>query len=317
MTLPESVQIVEVGPRDGLQSEATIVPVDIRARLVEGLAQAGLRRVEVGSFVSERAVPQMARTGELVAKLNISPKTRLCALVPNIAGYRAAIAAGLSEVAVFASASETFSQRNINCSIDQSLDRYAIVAAEAKRGGALVRGYVSCALGCPYEGAIDMGRVVDVAKRLYEVGCYEISLADTIGVGTPLAARRLVEIVAREIPIECVSIHFHDTYGQALANTFACLEVGVVNVDSSVAGLGGCPYAQGATGNVATEDLVYMLHGCGIGTGVDLERLVEAGALICNHLGRASESRVARALTQSLATKRQALSSPIQTTDAQ
>ncbi len=295
MTLPAQVQIVEVGPRDGLQNEAVILPVETRARLIELLAHAGLRRIEAGSFVSEKAVPQMAGAAGVLASIRLLQKPRLAALVPNVRGFDAAAAAGVDEIAIFAAASESFSRRNLGCGIEESLGRFAGVAAAAKHAGLPLRGYVSCALGCPYEGEIELGRVTDVARRLNDLGCYETSLGDTIGVGTPLAARRLVERVAQSIPIERIAVHFHDTYGQALANIFACLEVGISVVDSSVAGLGGCPFAPGAAGNVATEDVVYMLHGCGVETGVDEGRLLEATRFISAILDRPPESKVARA----------------------
>jgi len=295
MAIPEKVEIVEVGPRDGLQNEATTVAIDDRVRLIELLAQAGLRRIEAGSFVSEKSVPQMAATAEVFSRLQLSPEVRLSALVPNLRGLDAALAAGVKEIAIFAAASETFSKRNINCSIAESIERYAAVAAEAQRRGVLLRGYVSCALGCPYEGAVAAEGVAAVARDLFALGCGEISLGDTIGVGTPLQARRLVERVAREIGLARVAVHFHDTYGQALANIFACLEVGVSVVDGSVAGLGGCPYAPGAGGNVATEDVVYMLSGLGVETGVDLDALLEASAFIAAPLGKPPASAVAKA----------------------
>lgn len=295
MTFPARVRIVEVGPRDGLQNEPVVVSADVRARLVELLASAGLRDIEAGSFVSEKAVPGMAGTAEVLSRLRLAHETRLWVLVPNMQGLGAALAAGVRNIAVFAAASESFSRRNLNCSIEESLERYAQVAAEALHAGLRIRGYVSCVLGCPYEGAVDAARVAEVARRLRDMGCEEISLGDTIGVGAPRAARRLVERVARDIPIDRLAVHFHDTYGQALANVYASLEAGIAVVDSAVAGLGGCPYAPGATGNLATEDLVYMLRGCGVDTGVDLDVLLEASQFICDSLGRAPESRVARA----------------------
>jgi hydroxymethylglutaryl-CoA lyase len=295
MSLPNKVQIVEVGPRDGLQNESVILPLDIRVALVELLAQAGLDRIEIGSFVSQQVVPQMAATGELFSRLHLSPRLRLSALVPNTRGLQAALAAGVKEIAVFAAASETFSQRNINCSVRESLDRYAEVVAMARTCGIFARGYVSCALGCPYEGDVSPQKVAAIARELFGMGCGEISLGDTIGVGTPLKARGLVELVAREIGIENLALHFHDTYGQALANIFACLEVGAAVVDGSVAGLGGCPYAPGATGNVATEDVVYMLEGLGVETGIGLQALLKASTFISRELGWAPASSVARA----------------------
>lgn len=294
MSIPSRISIVEVGPRDGLQNEKLALSPHVRAELISRLAAAGLTRIEAGSFVSPTAVPQMARTDEVLA---LAPRQnlRLSALVPNLRGLSDAIAAGADGIAVFAAASETFSKRNINCSIEESLKRYAEVVAEARRHGIMARGYVSCALGCPYEGEVDRGRVAAVAGALFDMGCFEVSLGDTIGVGAPLPARRLVEQVARVVPLEKLAAHFHDTYGQALANIFACLEVGVSVVDSSVAGLGGCPFAPGAAGNVATEDVVYMLERMGIQTGVSLDRLLEAGAFACARLNRAPASRVAQA----------------------
>lgn len=294
MSVPSRVSIVEVGPRDGLQNEKLTLSPKIRADLINRLAAAGLSRIEAGSFVSPTAVPQMAHTDEVLA-LASKQDLRLSVLVPNLRGLTDALAAGASEIAVFAAASETFSKRNINCSIDESLERYADVVAEARRRGVMTRGYVSCVLGCPYEGTIDVGRVASVAEALLAMGCFEISLGDTIGVGAPLGARRMVERVARVVPLEKIAVHFHDTYGQALANIFACLEVGVSIVDSSVAGLGGCPFAPGAAGNVATEDVVYMLERMDVETGVSLDRLLEVGDFACRALQRGPASRVALA----------------------
>ncbi|WP_312029747.1 hydroxymethylglutaryl-CoA lyase [Methylocystis sp. H62] len=294
MSVPARVSIVEVGPRDGLQNEKVTLSPQIRAELISRLAAAGLSRIEAGSFVSLTAVPQMAHTDETLA---LAPRqnVRLSVLVPNLRGLAAALAAGADEIAVFAAASETFSKRNINCSIEESLTRYAKVVAEARRYGVMARGYISCVLGCPYEGEVDSGRVASVASALLEMGCFEVSLGDTIGVGAPLPARRMVERVARVAALDKIAVHFHDTYGQALANIFACLEVGVSVVDSSVAGLGGCPFAPGAAGNVATEDVVYMLARMDVETGVSLDRLLEAGAFACRELKRAPASRVAQA----------------------
>lgn len=295
MKLPGRVRIVEVGPRDGLQNESVTVSAENKAALIDLLADAGLTSIEAGSFVSTKAAPQMASTADVLARVRPRPGVRLSVLVPNLRGFEAALAAGAREIAVFAAASETFSQNNINCSIAKSLERFARVVEQATRHGVAARGYVSCVLGCPYEGEIETQRVATIARELSDIGCYEISLGDTIGVGTPLRARGLIEKVAREVPLERLAIHFHDTYGQALANIFACLEAGVSVVDSSVAGLGGCPHAPGATGNVATEDVIYMLDGMGIETGVELDALLEAGAFISQCLGRAPASRVARA----------------------
>ncbi|MDJ0450358.1 hydroxymethylglutaryl-CoA lyase [Methylocystis sp. JR02] len=295
MTLPSRVQIVEVGPRDGLQNEAAIMPVAVRARLIELLSRAGLNRIEAGSFVSKKAVPQMAGTADVLQLVQVPKGVRLAALVPNVRGFAAASAAGAGEVTIFAAATESFSLHNLGCGVDESFRRFSEVAIAAKDARLPMRGYVSCALGCPYEGKVDPERVVETAQRLFALGCYEVSLGDTIGVGTPLAARRLIERVAQTITVAHIAVHFHDTYGQALANIYACLEVGVEVVDSSIAGLGGCPFAPGAAGNIATEDVVYMLDGCGVETGVDLNKLLDATRFICGNLGRPPESKVARA----------------------
>jgi hydroxymethylglutaryl-CoA lyase len=286
---------LEVGPRDGLQNEAAIVALAAKVTLVERLADAGLQRIEAGSFVSPRWVPQMADSAAVFAGVAPRPGMVLSALVPNMAGLDRAIAAGLREVAVFGAASEAFSQRNINCSMAESLGRFRPVVQAAVAGGMRVRGYVSCALGCPYEGEVAVEAVVGMSRALAAMGCAEIGVSDTIGVGTALQARRVVGAVADAVGVERVAVHFHDTYGQALANILACLELGVAVVDSAVAGLGGCPYARGATGNVATEDVVYMLHGMGIQTGIDLDRLCAVGAEISAVLGRQNGSRVGSA----------------------
>lgn len=296
MSLPEHVRIVEVGPRDGLQNETALLSVETKVSLIERLAAAGLTEIEAGSFVSPKKIPQMASTRDVLARLRLSPSVRLGVLTPNLRGFEEALVSGVGEIAVFAAASETFSQKNIACSIAESLKRYAPVVEAACAAGLRVRGYVSCALGCPYEGDVAPREVANVARDLAALGCHEISLGDTIGVGTPLQARKLVEEVASDVPLRHLAVHFHDTYGQALANVFACLELGVAIVDSSVAGLGGCPYAPGASGNVATEDVVYMLEGCGIETGIDLDALIEAGEFISKRLGRETRSRAARAL---------------------
>jgi len=293
--LPERVRIVEVGPRDGLQNEQGRVRAEDKVALVDALVAAGLEHVEVGSFVSPRWVPQMADSAAVFAAIARAPGVTYAALTPNLQGFEAAIAAGASEVAVFAAASESFSQRNINCSIAQSLQRFEPVLAAAVAHGIKVRGYVSCVLGCPYEGDIAPERVRNVADAMLQMGCYELSLGDTLGIGTPGAARRLIDTVAQRVPRGQLAGHFHDTYGQAVANIYACLLEGVQVFDSSVAGLGGCPYAPGASGNVATEDVLYLLHGLGISTGVDLDRVVQAGQAIMLALGRQSASRVARA----------------------
>jgi len=296
MSLPAQVRIVEVGPRDGLQNEPEAVATAIKIELIQRLLAAGLRTVESGSFVSPRWVPQMADSGAVLAGLPRQPGVSFPVLVPNLKGMQAALAADAGEVAIFAAASESFSRRNINCSIAESLERFRPVTDLARERGVRVRGYISCVLGCPYEGEVAPGAVAWVARQLLDMGCYEISLGDTIGVGTPGKARTLLAAVATEVPMAQLAAHFHDTYGQALANLYAVLEDGIAVVDSAVAGLGGCPYARGATGNVATEDVVYMLDGLGIQTGVDLEKLVAAGKFISDVLGREPASRVARAL---------------------
>jgi hydroxymethylglutaryl-CoA lyase len=296
MTLQSSVRLVEVGPRDGLQNEARALPVETRIALIELLAEAGMPAVEAGSFVSPRWVPSMAGTAEVLAGIRRRPGTRYPVLVPNARGLADALAAGADEVAVFAAASETFSRRNVNAGIEEVLARSAAVAEGAREHGLPVRGYVSCALGCPYEREIAPAAVAEVAARLHALGCYEVSLGDTIGVGTPARARDMVRAVAERVPLEALAAHFHDTYGQALANLLAVLELGLGTVDCAVAGLGGCPYAPGAAGNVASEDVVYMLDGLGVRTGVDLEALAEAGRFATEALGRRPASRVAQAL---------------------
>ncbi len=296
MALPASVKLVEVGPRDGLQNEAGIVPTAVKVELVERLAEAGLAVVEAGAFVSPKWVPQMADSAEVMAAIRRRPGVSYPVLVPNMKGFEAARAAGADMIAVFGAASESFTQKNINCSIEESLARFAPVAEAARAEGIGLRGYVSCVLGCPYEGEIAPAVVARVAAALQALGCAEISLGDTIGVGTPVKARAMIEAVAAEVPLERLAVHFHDTYGQALANVLACLELGVATVDSSVAGLGGCPYAKGASGNLASEDALYMLQGMGIETGVDLDRLMAAGRFISDELGRPPVSKVSLAL---------------------
>ena len=296
MKLPERVKLVEVGPRDGLQNEAAAVPPAIRIQLIDRLSAAGLAVVEAGSFVSPKWVPQMAETDVVLAGIDRRPGVAYPVLVPNMRGFEAAQAAGAQEIAVFGAASESFTLKNINCSIAESLERFAPVATAARDSGIRVRGYVSCVLGCPYEGEIAPAAVAEVAGRLFDMGCYEVSLGDTIGTGTPGRAQAMVEAVAVRVPLKALALHFHDTYGQALANVLACLELGVATVDGSVAGLGGCPYARGASGNLASEDLLYMLNGLGRGTGVDLDGLLAAGRFITDHLGRPPQSKVARAL---------------------
>ncbi|MBF0674199.1 hydroxymethylglutaryl-CoA lyase [Pseudomonas sp.] len=296
MSLPQRVRLVEVGPRDGLQNEKLPISVADKVRLVDDLSAAGLSYIEVGSFVSPKWVPQMAGSAEVFAQIQRKPGVTYAALTPNLQGFTAALEAGVKEVAVFAAASESFSQKNINCSIAESLQRFMPLMGAARQNGIRVRGYVSCVLGCPYEGEIAPAQVAQVARELFAMGCYEISLGDTIGVGTPGKTRQLLEVVARDIPRERLAGHFHDTYGQALANIYASLLEGIAVFDSSVAGLGGCPYARGASGNVASEDVVYLLQGLGIDTGVDLQRLIAAGERICALLGRQNGSRVAQAL---------------------
>lgn len=296
MRIPQQVRLIEVGPRDGLQNESRPVPVDIRITFIERLADTGLGVIEAGAFVSASKVPQMAETDKVLRGLRRLPKIRFPVLVPNMRGFEAALAAGAREIAVFAAASETFSRRNINASVAESLERYREICTGARREGITVRGYVSCVLGCPFEGAVAPAAVRDVAFALLEMGCEEISLGDTIGVGTPGKVQDLIRTVCREVPVEKIACHFHDTYGQALANILAALEMGVGALDSSVAGLGGCPFAPGAAGNIASEDLLYMLNGLGIETGVDLEKLVEAGKFICDYLGRPTGSKVAQAM---------------------
>ncbi|MDZ7810930.1 MAG: hydroxymethylglutaryl-CoA lyase [Arhodomonas sp.] len=296
MALPQRVKIVEVGPRDGLQNEPQSIDAAVKVELIERLGDAGLPVVEAGAFVSPKWVPQMAASAEVLTGLRRREGVSYPVLVPNMKGLEAALAAGAEEIAVFGAASERFSQRNINCSIAESLERFRPVIEGAIAQGLRVRGYVSCVLGCPYEGAIAPEAVARVSAELYRMGCYEISLGDTIGTGTPLKARQMVETVAQDIPMERLAAHFHDTYGQALANLYAVMGLGIATVDSSVAGLGGCPYAKGASGNVATEDVVYLLDGLGIDSGVDLERLAATGRWISDKLGREPTSKVARAL---------------------
>jgi hydroxymethylglutaryl-CoA lyase len=291
------VRIVEVGPRDGLQNEPGEVPTAVKLELIERLADAGLPAVEATAFVSPKWVPQMADHTEVLERIRRRPGVSYPVLTPNLKGFEAARAAGATEVAIFGAASEAFSKKNINCSIDESLERFRPVAAEAKKHHVKVRGYVSCVLGCPYEGEVPPDRVAHVAHALFEMGCYEVSLGDTIGVGTPGKTRAMIAACARRVPVDKLAGHYHDTYGQALANIYASYEAGVRTFDSSIAGLGGCPYAKGASGNVATEDVVYMLHGLGVDTGVDLGKLVGIGQWICGVLGREPSSKVNKALS--------------------
>jgi hydroxymethylglutaryl-CoA lyase len=294
--MTDSVRIFEVGPRDGLQNEKTPVSVADRIAFIESLLDAGLHTIEVGAFVSPKAIPQMVNSDQVLAGISHRTDGEFEVLVPNEKGYHAARAAGAREIAVFAAASESFSRANINCSIAESIERFKPVMARAKADGIRVRGYVSCVLGCPYEGEIKPQAVVDLARALWDLGCYEVSLGDTIGVGTPVKTRQLLRAVAGMVPMANLAMHFHDTYGQALANLYAGMEEGARVIDSAAGGLGGCPFAPGATGNVATEDVVYMLEGMGIKTGVDMTKLVAATNQISKLIGRAPVSRVATAM---------------------
>ena len=296
MSMPSHVRIVEVGPRDGLQNEKTIIATADKIALIDRLSATGLRSIEATSFVSPKWVPQLADAAEVYSNIHKQPGVSYPVLVPNEQGYERARAVGVEEIAVFTAASEAFSQRNINASIDQSLARFAPVMERAKADGVKVRGYVSTVLGCPYQGEVPLADVVRVARALHAMGCYEVSLGDTIGIGTPGKARAMLKAVAAEVPMSALAVHFHDTYGQALSNILACLEEGVAVVDSAVSGTGGCPYAKGASGNVASEDVVYMLHGLGIGTGIDLERLAETGRWLAALLGRETGSKAGKAL---------------------
>ena len=298
MNLPNSVRIVEVGPRDGLQNEKQAIETTTKIELIERLTDAGLRYIEAGSFVNPALIPQMASSEDVFNKLSRTPGVTYAALTPNIKGLERALAAKANEVAIFAAASEAFSHKNINCSIDESLARFIPVMEAAKAHDIPVRGYVSCVVGCPYEGEVDPEIVRHVSAQLISMGCYEISLGDTIGVGTAGSVRKLIETVTKDIPVERLAVHCHDTYGQALTNIYAALQLGVQVIDSSVAGLGGCPFAKGATGNVATEDVVYLLHGLGIETGIDMDRLIAAGNFISAALGRNNQSRAASAITK-------------------
>jgi hydroxymethylglutaryl-CoA lyase len=297
--MSDQVRIVEVGPRDGLQNEKTPISVEGRVAFVENLVGAGLRTVEVGSFVSPKAIPQMINSDQVLRAVDHHPDHEFHVLVPNEKGYEAAKAAGAKVIAVFASASEGFSRANINCSVAESIERFMPVVQRAKADGIKVRGYVSCVLGCPYDGEVKPSAVASVSRKLWDLGCYEVSLGDTIGVGTPVKARQLLRVVSGEVPMANLAMHFHDTYGQALANLYAGLEEGARVIDSAAGGLGGCPYAPGATGNVATEDVVYMLEGMGIATGVDMPKLVAATNEISRLIGKVPVSRVASAINAS------------------
>lgn len=290
--IAKKIQIVEVGPRDGLQNEKIWVETETKIALIEKLADAGLTKIEAASFVSPKWVPQMKDAFEVLSGIERRPGVTYPVLTPNLKGFERALEAGVTEVAVFGAASEAFSQKNINCSISESVERFRPVLEAAQKNSVRVRGYISCVLGCPYQGEVPLENVVNLAEKMFEMGCYEISLGDTIGIGTPLQAKKMVETVAEKVPVSNLALHFHDTRGQALANIYACLELGVSVIDASVSGLGGCPYAQGASGNVATEDVVYMLHGIGIKTGVDIEKLIETGRFISDVFGRLPQSRV-------------------------
>ncbi|MDH4449878.1 MAG: hydroxymethylglutaryl-CoA lyase [Rhodoferax sp.] len=296
MKTPTRVKLTDVGPRDGLQNEPQAVPVAIKVELVHRLQEAGLKDIEVTSFVSPKWVPQMGDNAEVMAGIQRRPGVRYAVLTPNLKGYEAAALCQPDEIVVFASASEAFSQKNINCSMEESIARFRPVAQAAKAAGIAVRGAISCAVGCPYEGAVAPARVAQVARLMRDIGVQHVGVADTIGVGTPAQVQRALEAALQVYPMDHVSGHFHDTYGMALANTLASLEMGIWQFDTSVAGLGGCPYAKGATGNVATEDVVYMLHGMGIETGIDLDKLLDAGVFISGFLGRKPQSRAANAL---------------------
>ena len=296
MKLPSKVRIVDVGPRDGLQNEKGEVPTAIKLELIERLADAGIRSVEATAFVSPKWIPQMADHTEVLERIRRRPGVSYPVLTPNLKGFEAAKAAGAAEVAVFGAASEAFSKKNINCSIAESLDRFGVVVEAARKSDIKVRGYISCVVACPYEGEVKPDKVAEVAGALYDMGCYEISLGDTIGAATPGKTQAMIQACLKRIPVEKLAGHYHDTYGQALANIYASMELGVATFDSSVSGLGGCPYAKGASGNVATEDVVYMLHGLGIETGIDLDKVVDTGAWISSILKRDPGSKAGRAI---------------------
>lgn len=298
MALPQKIKIIEVGPRDGLQNEKQTIATDTKIQLINQLSEAGLSYIEAGSFVNPKWVPQMADSAEVFGGVTRKTGVTYAALTPNVQGFERALAAGADEVAIFAAASEAFSQKNINCSIAESLTRFTALMDAAQRHNIPVRGYISCVAGCPYTGAVEPEVVMKLARDLLAMGCYEISLGDTIGVGTAGQVKGLIELLMQHIPVEKLAVHMHDTYGQALANIYAALECGVSVVDSSVAGLGGCPYAVGASGNVATEDVVYLLNGLGIEHGVDLEKLIVAGNSICESLGKTNGSKVAQAISR-------------------
>ena len=294
--IAKKIQIVEVGPRDGLQNEKEWVRTETKIALIEKLAEAGITKIETASFVSPKWVPQMRDAFEVLSGIERRSGVTYSVLTPNLKGFERALEAGTTEVAVFGAASEAFSQKNINCSISESVERFRPVVAAAQKNRIRVRGYISCVLGCPYQGEVPVDMVVNLAAQMSEMGCSEISLGDTIGIGTPMQAKNMMESVAEKVPLSNLALHFHDTRGQALANIYACLELGVSVIDASVSGLGGCPYAKGAAGNVATEEVVYMLHGMGIETGIDLEKLIETGRFISDAVGRMPQSRVSSAL---------------------
>lgn len=294
--LPKKVSLVEVGPRDGLQNEHIFVPTEMKVQFIDNLTEAGLPIIEATSFVSPKWIPQMADQNDIYPKIRKKPEVLYPALVPNLQGLEAAMKFHVNEISVFTAASETFSKKNTNCSIEESLARINLVCEKALKNNIRVRGYISCVLGCPYEGKIAPKKVQEIAEKLIHMGCYQISLGDTIGIGTAGEARNLVELVAHNIPIEKIAVHFHDTYGQALANIYACLELGISTIDSSAAGLGGCPYAPGASGNVATEDVVYLLNGLNIETGVDLNKLIQASQNVLAFLQHKTRSKTAQAI---------------------
>ncbi len=296
MSLPQKVKIVEVGPRDGLQNEKETIAAEVKIELVDRLTDAGFVNIEAASFVSPKWVPQMATSAEVMAGIKRKPGVVYSALTPNMKGFEAAVAAKADEVVIFGAASEAFSQKNINCSIAESIERFRDVAQAAKQHRIRLRGSISCAFGCPYQGEVPADSVADVVRRLRDLGCDEIDIADTIGVGTPNKVQAVMQRAAQEFPIERLSGHFHDTYGQALANIYASMEVGIAIFHSSVAGLGGCPYAKGATGNVSTEDVLYLMNGLGVDTGIDLDAVVDAGQFISQHLGRKAVSRAGNAI---------------------
>ena len=293
--IPEKIQIVEVGPRDGLQNEKEWVPTETKISLIEKLADAGLTKIEATSFVSPKWVPQLKDAHEVFTGIKRISGVSYPVLTPNMKGFERALEADAKEIAVFSAASETFTQKNTNCSIEESINRFRPVLEEAQKNNIQVRGYISCVLGCPYQGHVPVEDVINLAAKMIEMGCFQISLGDTIGAGTPVQAKSMVQKVAEKVPVSKLALHFHDTRGQALANIYACLELGVTVIDASVAGLGGCPYAKGATGNVATEDVVFMLHGMDIETGIDLNKLIETGRFISGVLGRVPQSRVSAA----------------------